>query len=90
MSMGFRPDLTVIGLDAATLDVVEPLVAEGHLPSLGRLLEEGSGGVLRSTTHPLTPHAWATLVTGVALSGGHSLAEENPGATLKELQAFLV
>jgi len=37
--------------------------------------------------------AWrehATLVTGVALSGGHSLAEENPGATLKELQAFLV
>jgi predicted AlkP superfamily phosphohydrolase/phosphomutase len=60
-----RPRLTVVGLDAATLQVVEPLVAEGHLPHLGRLLREGSGGVLRSTTHPLTPHAWATLVTGV-------------------------
>lgn len=40
-------------------------MAEGHLPHLGRLLREGSAGVLRSTTHPLTPHAWATLVTGV-------------------------
>jgi predicted AlkP superfamily phosphohydrolase/phosphomutase len=60
-----RPRLTVIGLDAATLQVAEPLIAEGHLPSLSRLLGEGSGGVLRSTTHPLTPHAWATLVTGV-------------------------
>jgi predicted AlkP superfamily phosphohydrolase/phosphomutase len=60
-----RPRLTVIGLDAATLQVAEPLMAEGHLPHLGRLLGEGSGGVLRSTTHPLTPHAWATLVTGV-------------------------
>jgi predicted AlkP superfamily phosphohydrolase/phosphomutase len=63
--MGSRPGLTVIGLDAATLEVAEPLIAQGHLPSLGRLLEEGSGGILRSTTHPLTPHAWSTLVTGV-------------------------
>ena len=63
--MGSRPGLTVIGLDSATLAVAEPLMAEGHLPSLKRLLEQGSGGVLRSTTHPLTPHAWATLVTGV-------------------------
>jgi len=67
-----RPRLTVIGLDAATLDVVEPLVAGGHLPNLGRLLEEGSGGVLRSTTHPLTPQAWATLVTGVN-AGRHGI-----------------
>ena len=65
MSKAPRPRLTVIGLDAATLQVAEPLMAEGHLPHLGRLLGEGSGGVLRSTTHPLTPHAWATLVTGV-------------------------
>ncbi|MGH3036592.1 MAG: alkaline phosphatase family protein [Gaiellaceae bacterium] len=63
--MGSRPGLTVIGLDAATLEVVEPLIAEGQLPSLSQLLRAGSGGVLRSTTHPLTPHAWATLVTGV-------------------------
>jgi predicted AlkP superfamily phosphohydrolase/phosphomutase len=67
-----RPRLTVVGLDAATLQVVEPLVAAGQLPALGRLLAEGSGGVLRSTTHPLTPHAWTTLVTGVN-AGRHGI-----------------
>lgn len=67
-----RPRLTVVGLDAATLQVAEPLMAEGHLPFLSRLLREGSGGVLRSTTHPLTPHAWATLVTGVN-AGRHGI-----------------
>ena len=70
--MGSRPGLTVIGLDSATLAVAEPLMAEGHLPALKRLLEDGSGGVLRSTTHPLTPHAWATLVTGVN-AGRHGI-----------------
>jgi predicted AlkP superfamily phosphohydrolase/phosphomutase len=59
------PRLTVIGLDAATLDVIEPLAAAGDLPNLARLFESGSFGRLRSTTHPLTPQAWATMVTGV-------------------------
>ena len=34
-------------------------------PNLGRLFERGSRGILQSTTHPLTPHAWTTMVTGV-------------------------
>ena len=72
MSTAPKPQLTLVGLDAATLKVVEPLVDEGHLPHLGRLLREGSGGVLRSTTHPLTPQAWSTLVTGVN-AGRHGI-----------------
>jgi predicted AlkP superfamily phosphohydrolase/phosphomutase len=59
------PALTVIGLDAATFDVIDPLVEAGELPHIARILREGTGGVLRSTTHPLTPHAWTTMVTGV-------------------------
>lgn len=59
------PKLALIGLDAATFDVIDPLLASGDLPSLARLFSTGSRGVLRSTTHPLTPHAWSTLVTGV-------------------------
>jgi predicted AlkP superfamily phosphohydrolase/phosphomutase len=66
------PALTVIGLDAATFDVIDPLLERGKLPHLGKLLERGTGGVLRSTTHPLTPHAWATLVTGVN-AGRHGI-----------------
>ena len=59
------PKLTVIGLDAATFDVIDPLVEAGRLPNIARILREGTSGVLRSTTHPLTPHAWSTMVTGV-------------------------
>lgn len=64
--------LTVIGLDAATFDVVDPLVAAGELPNLGRLLENGARGVLRSTVHPLTPLAWTTMLTGVN-AGRHGI-----------------
>jgi predicted AlkP superfamily phosphohydrolase/phosphomutase len=66
------PRLTVIGLDAATFDVVEPLVEAGELPNLARLFASGSRGVLRSVTHPLTPHAWATMTTGVN-AGRHGI-----------------
>jgi predicted AlkP superfamily phosphohydrolase/phosphomutase len=66
------PDLTVIGLDSATFDVVDPMLAAGELPNLARLSDAGARGVLRSTTHPLTPHAWATIVTGVN-AGRHGI-----------------
>ncbi|HEV2592628.1 MAG TPA: alkaline phosphatase family protein [Gaiellaceae bacterium] len=64
--------VAVIGLDAATFTVIDPLVAEGQLPHIARVLAEGSSGVLRSTTHPLTPVAWTTMVTGVN-AGRHGI-----------------
>jgi predicted AlkP superfamily phosphohydrolase/phosphomutase len=67
-----QPRLTVLGLDAATLDVIEPLAAAGDLPHLGGLLARGAHGPLRSTTHPLTPLAWTTMTTG-ANAGRHGI-----------------
>jgi predicted AlkP superfamily phosphohydrolase/phosphomutase len=64
--------LSVIGLDSATFDVVDPMLAAGELPNLARLCDRGARGVLRSTTHPLTPHAWATIVSGVN-AGRHGI-----------------
>jgi predicted AlkP superfamily phosphohydrolase/phosphomutase len=66
------PQLTVIGLDAATLDVIDPMLAAGELPHLAGLFNQGSHGVLRSTTHPLTTQAWTTMVTGVN-AGRHGM-----------------
>ncbi|MGV6849684.1 MAG: alkaline phosphatase family protein [Marinibacterium sp.] len=54
----------LIGLDGATYDILDPLVAEGVMPNLGKIMEDGARGILRSTMHPLTPPAWATLTTG--------------------------
>ena len=66
------PTLTVIGLDAMTPLVLEPLRAAGAVPHLDRLLGQGASGVLRSTTHPLTPQAWTTMFTGVS-AGRHGI-----------------
>ena len=66
------PKLIVVGLDAATFDVIDPLVAAGDMPNLGGLLQRGARGTLRSTTHPLTPLAWTTMVTGVN-AGKHGI-----------------
>jgi predicted AlkP superfamily phosphohydrolase/phosphomutase len=59
-----RNKVLVIGLDAADLDVVRPLVERGELPNLGRLMAEGASGVLRSTVPPVSAPAWASFLTG--------------------------
>jgi predicted AlkP superfamily phosphohydrolase/phosphomutase len=66
------PKLIVVGLDAATFDVIDPLVEAGDLPALAGLLARGARGTLRSTTHPLTPLAWTTMVSGVN-AGRHGI-----------------
>ncbi len=55
----------VIGLDGATFDVLDPLFAEGKLPNLARLRDEGASGVLTSILPAISPPAWTTAVTGV-------------------------
>lgn len=54
----------LIGLDGATYDLLDPLVEEGIMPNLGKIMKEGARGILKSTIHPLTPPAWTTMTTG--------------------------
>ena len=69
-----RPRLILFGIDGATFDVIEPAVAEGKLPTLGRLMQQGSRRVLKSTIPPVTAAAWTTIMTGVN-PGKHGLFE---------------
>lgn len=55
----------VVGLDGATFDLIRPWAAQGHLPTLRRLLDEGAHGELASTVPPMTGPAWTTFATGV-------------------------
>ena len=54
----------IIGLDGATFDVLDPLMAEGRMPRLKQAVASGVAGVLHSTTPPITPAAWTTFLTG--------------------------
>jgi predicted AlkP superfamily phosphohydrolase/phosphomutase len=56
--------LLIVGLDGATFDLLTPWLAEGHLPTMARLQQQGVSGSLASTTPPLTPAAWATFMSG--------------------------
>lgn len=54
----------IIGLDGATFDVLNPLIAAGRMPHLKHLIETGVSGILDSTKPPITPAAWTTFMTG--------------------------
>ena len=58
----------IFGLDSATFDIIFPLIREGQLPNLARMMNEGCYGILQSTIPPHSAPAWITFMTG-----------ENPG-----------
>ncbi len=55
----------VLGLDAATFDVIDYLVGRGELPHLASIMAGGVRAPLESTIPPVTPPAWTTMTTGV-------------------------
>ena len=57
--------ILVIGLDGATFEVIEPLIREGRLPTIERLLREGTRAILESTPFPHSAPAWTSCMTGV-------------------------
>lgn len=67
-----KPKILVIGLDAATMDLIEPWVSQGRLPSLAALIREGASGRLLSTPNMHSASAWTSILTGLN-PGRHGL-----------------
>ncbi len=59
-----RGRVLLIGLDGATLRVVEPLMREGRLPNLARIAADGVHGPLQSFLPLHSPRIWNTIATG--------------------------
>ena len=55
----------IVGLDGATLDLVEPWVDEGVLPNLAALMRDGAWGRLTVPMPPVTFPSWTSFTTGV-------------------------
>ncbi len=54
----------VLGLDGASPEVIDSLIAIGRLPAFGKLKREGVAGKLRTTIPPITGSAWSSFMTG--------------------------
>jgi Flp pilus assembly protein TadD len=54
----------VLGLDGADWKVIDPLLAQGKLPNLARLIASGVRARLRTIDPILSPVVWTTAATG--------------------------
>jgi predicted AlkP superfamily phosphohydrolase/phosphomutase len=57
--------VVVLGLDGLEWSVVDALTETGVLPTFREVLANGGARIMASTTPPLTPAAWSTLLSGV-------------------------
>ena len=63
----------VLGLDGATFNILMPLIQMGKLPTLSRIIKEGSHCVLNSTVFTNSAPAWTSFATGMN-PGKHSIS----------------
>jgi predicted AlkP superfamily phosphohydrolase/phosphomutase len=56
--------LLVIGLDGATWTVIDPLLEDGRLPNLARLIDSGTRCVSSAFEPVLSPIMWTSLASG--------------------------
>jgi len=60
----FNDKIIILGFDALSPEVIEPMMSEGKLPNFSRLKEKGSYMHLSTTNPPQSPVAWSGFATG--------------------------
>ncbi|MAE71503.1 MAG: hypothetical protein CME06_13680 [Gemmatimonadetes bacterium] len=61
-----KPRIVLLGIDGATWERIDPLIAKGELPNIARLVREGARGVLESELPAFSPIVWTTIASGRA------------------------
>jgi predicted AlkP superfamily phosphohydrolase/phosphomutase/tetratricopeptide (TPR) repeat protein len=62
--MSSKNKVLVIGWDAAEWKVIMPLIQQGKMPALSRLMSRGVHGKLQTLDPPLSPMLWTSIATG--------------------------
>ena len=70
----------IIGWDAADWKFLNPLIDQGHMPNLKKLVEGGVMGKLSTLDPPLSPTLWTSIATGKRpyKHGIHGFTEPRP------------
>src|SRR6202049_5216227 len=58
-----RPHVVVIGVNGMELDVIRPLLLEGKMPNLSRVIKKGAYGKVRTVAAPNCPRVYSTFFT---------------------------
>jgi predicted AlkP superfamily phosphohydrolase/phosphomutase len=64
---GRKTRVYVIGLDGATWDIIDPLIAQGKLPVFKKLKENGAWSRLRTFEPTLSAVVWTSIATGKSM-----------------------
>ena len=59
-----RNKLLLIGWDAADWNIIWPLISQGKMPALKKLIENGVYGNMSTMSPPYSPMLWTTVATG--------------------------
>lgn len=73
----------LIGWDAADWRLIHPLIRQGSMPNLAKLMQEGVSGNLMTLDPPLSPMLWTSIATGKYphKHGVLGFVEPNPRST---------
>ncbi|RMH04325.1 MAG: hypothetical protein D6702_03360 [Planctomycetota bacterium] len=85
-----RRRVVFVGIDGATWDLIEPMIAAGRLPNLAAMVRAGASGPLASTRPPNSSLAWTSFQTGVH-PGKHGIfffREQRPGSYDRPVVSF--
>jgi len=82
----------IIGLDGATFDVISPMLKDGKLPTIGKIMKEGTWGELESTIPPQSAPAWTFFMTGKnpGKHGVYDWFEQDPLKDIKNIDQKLI
>jgi predicted AlkP superfamily phosphohydrolase/phosphomutase len=59
-----NPKVLLVGWDAADWKVIRPLLEQGEMPNLARLIQSGVSGNLATLYPTLSPMLWTSIATG--------------------------
>lgn len=60
-----EPQFILVGIDGGCWSIINPLIKEGKLPNIAKLMKTGSHGDLIPES-PFSPPSWTTIATGMS------------------------